>query len=634
MTSVLSVRPTQVYDLPLPSDVVLLQPEQVILRFSHGKTIDVGALCFFDRDTRSTPRRAGKPVLLKSLCPKRVRHVRKLINQISFEVRHSGLRVETLRDIYSRFIAFMAWADAHGHQNILATKDEARPAVSAYIAHLRQRVRKMELTINSAARQQAPVLMVLENYHDIQDLGRGLNLLYKEQAAKSSTKPPCETAQSRVLSLCGGLFWGICDLILTPRPFPYGIKMPSYIGLRDDTLWLFPSISWFMSPAMLAERHTMWCPGWAYNYSEGRLAILEELRAVNFLPGQENFAGNSDSRRGYMLSKARRQLAVANKNDQHCQRRQVAFQAMNTFCILFLAQTGMNWAQVTELEWSEDFEISASHQAFRTIKWRAGGKLVSFELPVSFIPKFKRYLDIRKYLLNGQACDRLFFKQGTKGGNLVPAPFKSNLDRVYPSLPRVTSREWRAAKSDWLVRNTDPSTAAIVLQNSEQTVLQSYAEGSESLHLAEMSTFLNEVGARVLPKGVLVDGGVARAVGICASFGVPAAIGAVAVLPDCKRPEGCLFCDKFKVHADARDTRKLLSCRYCLRQATPLARSDEQIEALLAPIFHRIAVILDEVRKRDPKMVERVTQEVEEYGELDPYWAKKYDMLVSLGVVT
>jgi hypothetical protein len=29
-----------------------------------------------------------------------------------------------------------------------------------------------------------------------------------------------------------------------------------------------------------------------------------------------------------------------------------------------------------------------------------------------------------------------------------------------------------------------------------------------------------------------------------------------------------------------------------------------------------------------------VTQEVEVYGELDPYWAKKYDMLVSLGVVT
>jgi integrase len=497
----------------------------------------------------------------------------------------------------------------------------------------------MELTINSAAGQQSRVLRVLELHHGIVDIGRGLNLLYIDPKVKESTKPPSEDTQSRVMSLCEALCEGICDLVLTPRPFPHGVQMPQYLGWPNDTLWLFPSVSPFMSPTMLAERHTRGSPGWAYNFAEGRLNTLEELQAVSSLPGLENFAGKSDNRRRKILAHARRHLTAANKNQHHHQRRLLAFHAVSTFCILFLAETGMNWAQVTELSWSNDFEVNASHQGFRTIKWRAGGKLVSFELPVGFMPKFKQYLAIRRYLLNGRACDLLFFKQGAKGRGSSPTPLKSNLNSTYamlrridPTLPLVTSREWRAAKSDWLVRNTDPSTAALVLQNSERTVLTSYAEGSESVHLAEMSNFLNEVASRVLPKDQAVEGGVSRAVGVCASFGTPIPIAEVSVQPDCRRPEGCLFCDKFKVHADAKDTRKLLSCRYCLRQTIPLAGSDEQINGLLGPIFNRIEVILDEVRKRDPKMVEQVTRQVEVEGELDPYWAQKYDLLVSLGV--
>jgi hypothetical protein len=534
----------------------------------------------------------------------------------------------------------MAWADAHGRQHVLADKDQIRPTLSAYIAHMRERARRMEFTMNSAASQQTAAMTVLENYHDVADIGRGLNLLRVEQKAKESTKPPSETAQSRVLSVCGALFEGICDVVLTPRPFPYGVKMPQYLGLPHDTLWLFPSGSWFMSPAMLAKRHTMWCPGWAYNYVEGRLASLEELRAVNSLPGLENFAGNSDIRRRSMLTDARRQLANANANKQHCLRRQLAFQAMNTFCILFLAETAMNWAQVTELTWCDDFEVSASHQGFRTIKWRASGKLVSFELPAGAMPMFKRYLAIRKFLLDGRPCDHLFFKQGSKGRDLPPAAIKSGLHPTYamlrridPTLPSVLPREWRAAKSDWLVQNTDPSTAASVLQNTERTVLKAYAEGSESVHLSEMSEFLNEVATRVLPKDTPVEGGVSRAVGVCSSFGTPIPVAEVSVRPDCKRPEGCLFCDKFKIHADAKDARKLLSCRYCLRKTIGLAGSDEQMNVVLGPVLDRIEVILSELRKRDPKMVEQVTREVEEEGELDPYWAQKYEMLVSLGIV-
>ena len=163
MSTVLSHRTTQLHDLPLPADAVLLHPEQVILRFGHGRTIDVGSLCYLKRDfshSAGSSRHflSGRRVQLDSVCVERICCVRKLINQISEEVSFSGYRDETLRDNYSRFIAFMSWADKHGWHRILENKDDVSTTLSAYVGYLRERVRRMEFTLNSAARQQAPTL--------------------------------------------------------------------------------------------------------------------------------------------------------------------------------------------------------------------------------------------------------------------------------------------------------------------------------------------------------------------------------------------------------------------------------------------------------------------------------------------
>ena len=39
-------RTIQIYDLPIRSDIDILQPEYVTLRFYNGRTIDIGALCY------------------------------------------------------------------------------------------------------------------------------------------------------------------------------------------------------------------------------------------------------------------------------------------------------------------------------------------------------------------------------------------------------------------------------------------------------------------------------------------------------------------------------------------------------------------------------------------------------------
>ncbi|ALX12003.1 hypothetical protein P350_10845 [Burkholderia cepacia JBK9] len=64
-----------------------------------------------------------------------------------------------------------------------------------------------------------------------------------------------------------------------------------------------------------------------------------------------------------------------------------------------------------------------------------------------------------------------------------------------------------------------------------------------------------------------------------------------------------------------------------------MARSEEEAKQLIEPIFFRIDGVLDEIRKRDAGLVSRIAQEVEEDGDLDPYWARKLEMLLELGVV-
>lgn len=632
----LSRRPTVVYDLPLPDATTIIRPESVIVRFPHGLTVDLGALCYLRRQPMpkckgSTRKKGeGRLVDLSSINAERSERVRALIIHISDDLKHSGRRTETVRDATSRFVVFMSWADEHGYHNPLNSVEAARPVVREYAKHLRERVTTNSISINSGARQQSTVFGLLEEILEVDNLTRGINLLRVNPAAKEATVPPDEDAQAKVLGLCELLFDGLTSLVLDGQSYPYAMAVPKYLNYPLDTLWIFPTISWFMSPHMQVNRKAFW----RYNYSAGRTATMEELQAM------KNFASDNNNVRRCVIRSAQLQLETANNNLRHAQRLNVGMHALNFFILQFLAQTGMNWSQVVNMTWADDYEVSATHQVFRTIKWRAGNREVFFELPVAFMPKFKRYLELRKFLLNGRPCNWLFFRLGIKGLG-EPSQIKSGptttyqtLRRIDPDLSAVMPRQWRAAKSDWLIRNTDPSTAALVLQNSEKTVLESYAAGSETSQLEELTCFLNKVSETVVAKGLVIEGAVSRAVGVCSSFGAPRQTKAQnSIQPDCKGPEGCLFCDKFKVHADEVDTRKLISCRYCLLQTAPLVGSEERYHEMLGPIFNRIEIILAEVSLRDDSLVPKVTKEVEEDGELDPYWARKLEMLMDLGLV-
>ena len=188
--------------------------------------------------------------------------------------------------------------------------------------------------------------------------------------------------------------------------------------------------------------------------------------------------------------------------------------------------------------------------------------------PEGFFPTFKKYLELRTYLLNGISYDRLFMACHHYGKRITPLDgqaltpiFNSLLEGFIPAFQRSCLKRGERVRAIGWLRNTDPATTAPILQNTMPTVLRSYAEGSPTTHEDELGQFFDRLRGVVIAQGERVENAVERAVGVCTSFGLPHQSVETSIPSDCRRAEGCLFCDKFRVHADRRDTRKLLSCR-------------------------------------------------------------------------
>jgi len=624
------------HELPIPETDFLPTPHLMVIKFPNGNTVDIGALCYLEREIPSsfsdkTKRRAkgkGRKVNLNSLNEDRKYAVAKLSRHISDELSYSGQRPETVRDMLNRFMPFMDWADNNNYENILTDVRQARLAIYDYVKSLRERVNSNSISVNSAARQQFTILKLLEGFYDEDNLSHGINLLRTNAAAKIQTTPPDEKIQSKILSLCESLFSNISNFILDFRKYPYSLEVPEFINFSGNRIWIFPTTMWFKSPHILNHRAR------GYNYETGRIATLQEIQSI------PKFSKIPDVNHTIAIKGAKYRIERANNNLHDIHRLHQGMNALNFFIILFLAETGMNWAQLVNLTWSNDYGTSVSRQGFRLIKWRAKNRDVFFELPSSFLPKFKQFLLLRKYLLQGFECEWLFFQRGCKRTS-EPSQIKGSLSytynilkKIYPDLRVVRAREWRAAKSDWLIRNTDPSTTALILQNSEKTVIESYAAGSETSQIEEVSSFLDEISKIVLSNSTRIKGGTNQSLGTCSDYGLPLqTIVQANIVSNCKNPEGCLFCDKFKVHADETDTRKLISCRYCIQKTAYLAVNNQHYEDCILPVLTRINKILDEIAVRDFNLVKSITTEVEEYGELDSYWSRKLEMLIDLGLI-
>ncbi len=616
--------------MPLTEGTLLLHPERVVLRWEGmSRRFDIGQICYLSRDTSSS-QRTRRTFDQTSFCSERAKVVRLLVTQLSGRMAPGTRRPETISMYLRVVLEFVNWADRQGLHQVLCDEKATAEAVHRYFREKREQVSMGNLNRNSVARYQRLLLSMLREFFRNDDFCADVRELRRQQDASVPTAVPDAEAQAALLAWAAALFGGISTLVLDFKPYPWRVSTA-----RGEHLCLVP------------HRHNRREGGdsdglLGWNLETGEPRTQQELR----MRMAEAGANNPFQRSGFIARLAAKHLAAANGDAQSPIRRSHASIAVLCFAALFLAETGVNPAQLLAMKCSPELaaslqDASVARQKFREVKYRAGGKDVTFTVSLGFMPKLKAYLALREYLVQDADCDALFIVVGhcaqlrrlTGLSTQFLNRLYRRLDTLGIVLPRISARQWRAAKQDWAVSNHDPVVAARLMGHSLAVALRSYSNGTDAAHKAEMGAFLASVENTVLKPGNDPAGSIRSAVGVCIEFHNPAPIAAsVTVQPDCRLTEGCLFCDQYRVHADAADIRKLLSCRHCVRLVSGRAGSIEQYDSSFGAVLRRVDFLLDELRKRDAALVNQIEQDVDIEGNLDAFWSAKLDQLYELGV--
>ncbi|WP_367395095.1 integrase [Cupriavidus sp. Agwp_2] len=616
--------------MPLAEGTLLLHPERVLLRWEGmSRRSDIGQICYLARDT-SSRQRTRRTFDQTSFCSERARVVRLLVTQLSGRMAPGTRRPETIAMYLRVVLEFVNWADRQGLHQVLCDEKATAEAVHRYFREKREQVSLGNLKRNSVGTNQRYLLSMLRELFRNDDFCADERALRRQLDASVPTAVPDAEAQAALLAWADALFSDISTLVLDFKPYPWRVSTA-----RGESLCLVPHRHHHR------EGDTSHGPaGW--NLETGEPRTREELITRMAKAGSKDPLKRSRDVAWFSA----KHLAAANKDAQSPIRRSHASMAVLCFAALFLAETGVNPAQLLAMKWSPELaaslqDASVARQKFREVKYRAGGRDVTFTVSLGFMPKLKAYLALREYLVQDADCDALFMVVGCSAQRrqlvcLSPqflVQLHRRLDTFGIVLPRISARQWRAAKQDWAVSNHGPVIAARLMGHSLDTALRSYSNGTDAAHKAEMGAFLASVEKTVLKPGNDPAGSIRSAVGVCIEFHKPAPIAdLISVQPDCRSTEGCLFCNQYRVHADATDIRKLLSCRHCVRLVSGRADSIEQYDSSFGAVLRRVDFLLDELRKRDAALVDQIEQDVDIKGNLDAFWSAKLDQLYELGV--
>jgi hypothetical protein len=631
--------PAIVLALPLAPGTAIEKPERLILTLD-GHSLDLGALCFLRRGERRRGRNnkilRPTPVDPSSLSPERVGSVKRLIKFFSDRLADDGYRPASIIGQFSTLKRFIDWCDSKGHNGALTGGPETYAAYKDFVDYLRESIRNNSMRRAHAWDLQLGVEKILRDFLNVHDLLRGVNRIYHPKGDDTPTEPPDETALAKASALSEAVFLGFTDFVVRKLPYPYKLALPLYLGWEDNWLWIFPDQQWCVPPTLREKVSASQRKNRNYNYVEGRLITDEEATLIYKTP----------SRGRQELKRATENIARANRESHHHSRIQVAIKAHNAFVNLFMTQTGVTLQIARDLRWSEEneYSVGAIQQGFREIKWRANGKEIHIVLRSQFLPLFRKYLSLRSAMLGKRRFPYLFL---TFGVNFNEPPSKmttgvitsvfDTLHRIDPSITRITARALRSAKQDFHITRDDPTIAAAILAHSESTARRHYSAGTKSTHYEQITTFLGKVKQAAIHRIVILrrtsnNNCRDSDVGGCQKYGSPASLDASApIRPDCTKPEGCLFCTEYRVHADELDLRKLASCAYVVERTINAPGAGVYFE----PVLERIREILDEVTSRGRgALVTRILHEVNVEGKLSPYWEEKLTLLEELEIAS
>lgn len=611
-----------------------------LLFINLDKIIDIGSLAFLVRMRKKAPNGmadlANVLVDLSSLNSQREYAIHNLVEEIKTRVDIGQLREATAHSKIRDVVAFTDWCDNNDFTGVMDDIKSGICAYKAYSSHLEHATKINALSLHTAATYQENALFTLTSIFGISknQVSQGIRSIRRSHHSVNKTIPPSESAVSDVLALCKSFFDGACDFVLNDRKFPFKIALP-----KED-IWLLPTKPKFCATKRQLAIRNEWGVGqWAWDFENGTINSHHDIAEIYKVFKQGRKPENAKK----MILNAKNALIYENENPKTLTRQRIASLANKCFLVLFFANTGINFTQAKNLRWSNDYNVKTSSFGFKSVKYRAQGKEIEIVIASQFLATFKKYIQLRRLILQENDYPFLLFikEAGKDKTNQIPSAILRQVTRdlrraFYSDLEEINTREWRAKKSDFLIRTTDIQTTAMILQNSQETVMRAYMEGSEQDHASELSNYWRRLN-EIVHLDRSSDAGEPTSIGNCKNRNTPIAESTTSpITPDCRQPEGCLFCNQYSIHADEQDLRKLHSLLYVIKECMPLANSIEHHNAVFGEIVKRVHSILTTISNRSEalkELNETIENDVNANENLSPYWEKKLSMLVAIGAL-
>lgn len=573
------VKTLPVLDFPFVTPPDIYAPASTVLRFGEGSKVYAFRWCYLRRE--GDGRGVIKAFDVASLSEARVTAMLLALERLSKWFHFNNARPRSVERSLHELGYLLSWADQPQHagrfEALLGDPDLALEALKGYHTYLRNQLQSHQLTCRTASERDQGAIACLSEIH-----GR----VYKDhieplqRTRGQGTEAPDAHAVGEFSSTLQAIFDSAAEMVLGERPLlPQRLLQ---VSASDDSKTVELQASY--GPLRLMELACVAFAGLVFVDSGANLSVLKEYEEPEDL----------------------------------------------------------------EEQLAEPDRINLTQKA---VKFRAGGKNVEVHLSATTMTRLKRYLRVRQALvesLGGVDIAPMFVQcnyDNLRGEPTAVCTLDKNflhyirrkVSRAGASLPSVTLRQLRAYKQQELVRKAPVAVAAKLMGHSVKTAIMAYCKAQEATRQGEMGEFLSSLRRTVLAATEKPAEGTHQKVipiGSCVDHGKPSpTASSVVVAPDCSKVEGCFFCDNYRLHADAEDMRKLMSCRRVLKYIVPLNGDSVRGERVYTAVVDRIDALLGELQRRQPKAFETVRVDVEERGQLTRYWAGKLQQLHLLGML-
>ncbi|OCH41932.1 hypothetical protein [Vibrio cyclitrophicus] len=601
-----------------------IHPENVMVKLATIENPrDIGSLAYSrrelgtrDKETWSKGLKVDKGSLIVSRRPF-------ILNFLDY-IHSTKDTDNTIRGLHYEFNRALRWFDENGHEEVLSSVKAATAAYWAYTEHLRDGLLNKLVTAHAAFRDQQAARILFK--YAFPDDYRFINAsISRVKKPPSGTEAPRTKKVEDARDVFLTTFETIADCIINHKPYPWKITYKAF------TAYAFPiKVRPFLTPYQSDENNgNRGSIPYPFDYETGKIFDYKTIKESlpRYYPPRE-YRVVMDN------------LAQANSDKYHAARWSMATLAMRCYIQLFNFSVAANTSTLQTIPWDSHYQLRKEkfNNNFGSVKLRAKGKLVIYPLGRRGITLFKKFLKLRDHILDGQECEWLFFskryphsqpKQLTERfysvhwkkfrGSILPGDFKT-----------LTTGEMRLWKTnDMKKADEDDVVVADSLQHGEGTSNKIYSKGTAEDQESELGKYWASVkSVRIKVKDLQsAYKDVEIAAGHCVEYNHPVAGDETPpIQPDCNRGQGCLFCANYACHADETDVRKLLSLLFVaqmMREYLPdYKRADEVYQALELRI-KGVIVRLRRLSCEINDMIDRIEEEIFEYGELSTYWELK-----------